>query len=58
MWKYNSSFGAATWEVSKRRDYHMGDGDVYQLNENDRPLRDEYHFTIALDKLKSGQSQK
>jgi hypothetical protein len=58
MWKYNNSFGAATWEVYKSGDYHMGAGDVYQLDENNLSLRDEYHFTIALDKLKSGQSQK
>jgi hypothetical protein len=58
MWKYNNSFGAATWKVAKGRDYHMGEGDIYQLDENNGPLRDEYHFTIALDKLKPSQSQK
>jgi hypothetical protein len=36
----------------------MGEGDVYQLDENNKPLREAYHFTILLDKLKLSQSQK
>jgi hypothetical protein len=64
MWKYSDLFGKprslgrTLWQDLKAGDYHMGEGDVYQLDENNRPIRDGYYFNIALDKLKTGKSEK
>ena len=57
IWKYSNSIGAATWDIFKAGDYHMGKEDVYQLNEHNIPLRNSYHFAIALDKLRPTQSK-
>lgn len=29
----------------------MGEGNVYQLDENNKAMKDEYHFIIVLDSL-------
>ncbi len=52
-WKYPAKKEISNWRDFKWHDSIMGEGDVYQLDENNKPLKDEYHFIIRLDSLKN-----
>jgi hypothetical protein len=59
-WKYSDKFsntdktlGTSEWQNFKDADQMLGKGDVYQLDENSKPLKDKYHFLIAFDSLKN-----
>jgi hypothetical protein len=56
-WKYShisksysdKTLGSWSWESFKWKDLIHGQGDVYQLDTKDKPLKAEYHFIIQLD---------
>jgi hypothetical protein len=59
-WKYSDRFsdtdktlGTWTWRKFKDVDQMLGEGDVYQLDENSKTLKDKYHFLIRFDSLKN-----
>jgi hypothetical protein len=57
-WKYSDklgntdkTLGSWSWQSFKDQDKILGEGDVYQLDENNKPLKNKYHFFIRLDSL-------
>ena len=51
--KANRKLGRWLWEDHKSGDAAIGEGDVYQINENGEPIENAYHFIIMLDSLKN-----
>ena len=50
-WKYSEHIAITNWQTFKSNDFAMGEGNVYQLDENNKAMKDEYHFIIVLDSL-------
>jgi hypothetical protein len=60
-WKYSDLYKSFTadrklgtwlWEDYKRSNEALGEGDVYQVDLNGKPIKSAYHFIIRLDSLK------
>jgi hypothetical protein len=53
-WKYSKSIGVSTWRDFQLRDSAVGGkGDVYQLDDSNKLMKDESYFIIRLDSLKN-----
>jgi len=54
IWKYENSSRALKWVDFRRQDSLINTiGDVYLLDKENEPRKDETHFTIRLDSLKT-----
>jgi hypothetical protein len=61
-WKYSRQYtsfsadrklGKWIWQQFKGSDLALGEGDIYQLDNNGIPIKDEYHFIIRFDSLRN-----
>jgi hypothetical protein len=57
IWKYPGKAGFKNWVEMKQSDLMMGvSGDVYQVDDSNKPDRNQFSFRIRLDSLKTFQS--
>jgi hypothetical protein len=53
MWKHEKKIGFWKWRYFKLQDSKMGKGNVFQLDENGNPTKEESYFRITIDDLKN-----
>ena len=49
-WKYSKFLGVGTWQDFKWLDSVRGKGDVYQLNDSNQLIQNDFHFIIDTER--------
>jgi hypothetical protein len=55
LWKHSKSIGVWKWRDFKEQDSMMEKGNVFQLDEDNKPTKDKSYFRITIDSLKNSR---